>query len=90
MPMSEGERQRDDREMVVDSEGNVQCMNIYGLRVCVGDFIQVYPRSLRLSYIQGRIARITYSSIVLENEENTVSVRFSEIRMIRKPKIAKQ
>lgn len=83
-------RRHDDRDMVVDDEGNVQCMNIYGLRVCVNDFVQVYPRGLRLSYLQGRITRITYSSLVLENEENTISIRFSEIRMIRKPKIAKQ
>jgi hypothetical protein len=80
---------RDDREIRVKvvEDGKVECMGIYGVDVCIGDFVQVYPRAIRLSVVQGVVKRITASSIVLENEENDVAVRFSEIKMVRKPKI---
>ena len=68
-------------------DGKVECMGIYGVEVCVGDFVQIYPRALRMSLVQGIVKKITASSIVLENEENDIAVRFSEIKMVRKPKI---
>jgi len=70
----------------VVEDGKVECMGIYGVDVCIGDFIQVYPRALRMSLVQGVVKKITASSIVLENEENDIAVRFSEIKMVRKPK----
>jgi len=84
--MTDRQRDREIRVKVVE-DGKVECMGIYGVDVCVGDFIQVYPRTIRLSMVQGVVKRITASSIVLENEENDIAIRFSEIKMVRKPKI---
>jgi hypothetical protein len=63
-----------------------ECMRIYGIKICVGDFVRVYPRSVRLMAIQGVVREITSTAIVLENEENTISIRLSEIKAIQKPK----
>jgi hypothetical protein len=84
--MTNDKSDREIRVKVVE-DGKVECMGIYGVDVCIGDFIQIYPRALRMSLVQGVVKRITASSIVLENEENDIAVRFSEIKMIRKPKI---
>jgi len=84
--MTDKQGDREIRVKVVE-DGKVECMGIYGVEVCIGDFVQVYPRAIRLSVVQGVVKRITASSIVLENEENDIAVRFSEIKMVRKPKI---
>ncbi len=69
--------------------GEVRCAVLYGVKVCVGDFVRVYPRSVRLMAVQGIVRNISASSIVLECEENTVSIRLSEIKMLQKPKLKK-
>jgi hypothetical protein len=84
--MTDKQGDREIRVKVVE-DGKVECMIIYGINVCIGDFVQIYPRALRMSLVQGVVKRITASSIVLENEENDIAVRFSEIKMVRKPKI---
>ena len=63
-----------------------ECMKIYGIKICVGDFVRVYPRSVRLMAVHGVVKEITSTAIVLENEDNAFSIRLSEIKAIQKPK----
>jgi hypothetical protein len=63
-----------------------ECAKIYGIKICVGDFVRIYPRSVRMMSVQGVVREITSTAIVLENEENTISIRLSEIKAIQKPK----
>lgn len=66
-----------------------ECYPVYGLLLCVGDVVEVYPRSRSLVLFRGRVKKITVSSLLLENDENELAIRFSEIKAIRriKPKI---
>ncbi|MEM4913801.1 MAG: hypothetical protein QW579_06320 [Desulfurococcaceae archaeon] len=72
------------------SEGNDvinnECHSVYGMLLCVGDYVEVYPRSRSLAFFRGRVKRITISSVILENDENDMMIRFSEIKAIRKLK----
>lgn len=63
-----------------------KCMHVYGIEVCKGDYIEVYPRGRSLAVFRGFVKNVTISSIVLENHENDVAVRLSEIKIIRKLK----
>jgi hypothetical protein len=81
-----GDYVKHDNLVKIYSDGKVECMDVYGVNVCVGDFVQVYPRTMRLSMVQGIVKKITSSSIVLENEDNEVAIRYSELKMVRKPK----
>ena len=69
--------------------GEVKCAVLYGIKVCVGDFVRIYPRSVRMMAVQGIVKSISANSIVLECEENTISIRLSEIKMLQKPKLKK-
>lgn len=73
----------------IDENGQIECVDIYGIDVCIGDYVQVYPRSMRLVHLSGIVKRITTSTIVIENEENEAAIRLSEIRLLRKPKLRK-
>jgi hypothetical protein len=64
----------------------IECINAYGIRVCRGDVVQIFPRARGLASFIGRVVEITPASIVLENEDNTIAIRLSEIKMVRKPK----
>ncbi|WP_042667568.1 hypothetical protein [Desulfurococcus amylolyticus] len=75
----DGER---DNSHVLDDK-ILECMSVYGLYICKGDVVQVFPRSRSLASVIGRVKALTSSSIVLENDENTVAIRISEIKMIR-------
>jgi hypothetical protein len=79
-----------DEQKHVPSNSVIDCLSIYGLWVCRGDIVQVFPRSRSLASIVGRVVSLTPSSVVLENEENTVAIRISEIKMIRIPKFKKE
>ena len=74
----------------VPSNSVIDCMNIYGMFVCKGDVVQIFPRSRSLASIVGRVVSLTPSSVVLENEENTIAIRISEIKMIRIPKLRRE
>ena len=67
-------------------DASPECMKIYGIKICVGDFVRIYPRSVRLMAVHGVVKEITSTAIVLENEDNTFSIRLSEIKAIHKPK----
>jgi len=67
-------------------DASPECAKIYGIKICVGDFVRIYPRSVRMMSIQGVVREITSTAIVLENEDNTFSIRLSEIKAIQKPK----
>jgi hypothetical protein len=71
---------------IEESRSIMDCIVLYGLRVCVGDVVQIFPRSRALVSFIGRVINITPHAIVLENEENTISIRLSEIKMVRIPK----
>ena len=73
-------------EDVERTDASPECMKIYGIKICVGDFVRVYPRSVRLMAVHGVVKEITSTAIVLENEDNTFSIRLSEIKAIQKPK----
>lgn len=73
---------------VVFDDNNVKCSKIYGLLICKGDYVRVYPRSRGLAYIDGIVTAITSTAIILENEDNAISIRFAEIKMIQKPKVS--
>lgn len=75
--------------IVVDENGNIICNRIYGLKICIGDYVEVYPRARGLAHFSGIIKEITPVSIVLENEHNDISVRLADIKLIRKPKVSK-
>jgi len=79
-----------DEQKYVSPSTMVDCLSIYGLWVCRGDVVQVFPRSRSLASIIGKVLSITPSSIVLENEENTIAIRISEIKMIRIPKLKRE
>jgi len=68
------------------AESAPECAKIYGIKICVGDFVRIYPRSVRMMSIQGVVREITSTAIVLESEDNAFSVRLSEIKAIQKPK----
>lgn len=74
-----------DSSVVIDND-KVKCVKVYGLKVCIGDYVRVYPRSRGLAYIDGKVSALTNTAIILENEDNSISIRFSEIKMIQKPK----
>jgi hypothetical protein len=67
-------------------DASPECAKIYGIKICVGDFVRIYPRSVRMMSIQGVVREITSTAIVLENEDNAFSIRLSEIKAIQKPK----
>jgi hypothetical protein len=71
---------------VEESKSLMDCIMLYGIRVCVNDVVQIFPRSRALASFVGRVINITPHAIVLENEENTLSIRLSEIKMVRIPK----
>jgi hypothetical protein len=71
---------------IEDAKSLMDCINLYGVRVCVNDVVQIFPRSRALVSFIGRVVNITPVAIVLENEENTLSIRLSEIKMVRIPK----
>ncbi|MEM4889521.1 MAG: hypothetical protein QXJ64_08800 [Thermosphaera sp.] len=73
---------------VVFDDSNIKCTKIYGLLICKGDYVRVYPRSRGLAYIDGIVSSITSTAIILENEDNAISIRFAEIKMIQKPKVS--
>lgn len=79
------------REMTIKigENGQIECIDVYGINICIGDYVQIYPRSMKLVHVSGIVTRITTSTIVLENEENEVAVRLSEIKLLRKPKLKK-
>lgn len=78
-----------ERVIKIGENGQIECVDIYGIDVCLGDYVQIYPRSMKLVHVSGLVKRITTSTIVLENEENEVAVRLSEIKLLRKPKLKK-
>lgn len=78
-----------ERALKIGESGQIECIDIYGIDICVGDYVQIYPRSMKLVHVSGFVKRITTSTIVLENEENEVAVRLSEIKLLRKPKLKK-
>ena len=63
-----------------------ECAKIYGIKICIGDFVRIYPRSVRMMAVHGVVKEITSTAIVLENEDNAFSIRLSEIKAIQKPK----
>lgn len=55
--------------------------------VCEGDIVTVYPRYGRsLVSITGRVAKVTNSALVIETENEIISIRYSEIKMISRPR----
>lgn len=64
-----------------------ECNDIYGITVCLNDVVEIYPRARGLSYFIGIVRYISNTAIVIENEKSLISIRYSDIKMIRKPKI---
>jgi len=71
---------------IEESKSLMDCIMLYGIRICVGDVVQIFPRSRALVSFVGKVINITPHAIVLENEENALSIRLSEIKMVRIPK----
>jgi len=73
-------------EFKVSEDGTIECAVIYGVKVCIGEYVRIYPRSIRLAVIHGIVKGFSSNSIILESEENVISIRLSEIKMLQKPK----
>ena len=53
--------------------------------VCIGDIVRIYPRLGRsLVSIRGKVVKLSESAITVETENEIISIRFSEIKMISK------
>ena len=73
-------------EFKVNERGEIECAVIYGIKVCLGEYVRIYPRSIRLAVIHGIVKGFSSNAIILESEENVISIRLSEIKMLQKPK----
>jgi len=65
-----------------------QCKYIWNsIIICKNDYVEIYPRGFRsMVVISGRVKALSDSAIVLETPNNSIAIRYSEIRMIRKLK----
>lgn len=63
-----------------------ECLEVYGLRLCVGDYVQVYIKSRSLVRVAGRVSEIKPTGLILETDNAWVTIRYTDIKMIVKPK----
>jgi len=55
--------------------------------VCIGDIVRIYPRLGRsLISIRGKVVGLSESALTIETNNEIVSIRYSEIKMISKEK----
>jgi len=72
---------------IMSEEKNIHdCIMIWNsFPVCIGDIVRVYPRLGRsLISIRGKVIKLSESAITIETENEIISIRFSEIKMISK------
>lgn len=69
-------------------KGIHDCILIWGsFPVCIGDIVRVYPRLGRsLISVKGKVIGISESALTLETENEIISIRLSEIKMVSKVK----
>lgn len=64
-----------------------QCMELIMTELCVGDYVEVYPRGLRaMVIIRGRVKRLGPMGLLVSDGTREFAIRLSEIRMIAKLK----
>ena len=61
-----------------------RCKNIYGINLCVDDYVVVIPRTQSLASFEGKVVYLGAVALtILESDGDLVSIRYRDIRMLR-------